>query len=144
MLLKLAEEASVRAPAERVRAWLVNVENWPKINTKITSIAADGDRCVGEISFKGRPIEFAGIVEQPDRDTFVCHILFRDERQRENRLDVTYAVREERHATHVTETVAFLDPIPLWAGLLIKFVYRFGRSEESTNLENIARELEAG
>jgi len=141
VILTLREKAAIQADPETVRAWLSDIENWPKINAKITSIAAEADRCVGELMFNGRKVEFAGIQERPDKDTFVCHIMFRDKQGKESRLDVTYSVKETRSGVVVTEEATFLEPIPMWAGLFIKFIARFGRSQGPTNLDNIAREV---
>lgn len=144
MILTLTEKATIKAKPEAVRAWLSDVENWPKINPKITSIAAEGDRCVGELMFNGRKVEFAGIQERPDENSFICHIMFRDKQGKESRLDVSYRLRETRRGVVVTEEATFLEPIPLWAGLFIKFIGRFGRSQGPTNLDNIAREIGSG
>lgn len=142
MILTLTDKARVKAQPEAIRRWLSDVEHWPKINTKIKEIAAQGDNCIGTLLFKGREIEFAGVIENTgEAQPIVCHILFRKKDGREYRLDVAYAVTETSRGTIVTETVTFLDHIPLWAGLLIKMICRFGRGKGPTNLENIARHL---
>ncbi len=134
--------ALVQAQPAQIRRWLFDVENWPKINPKIKSIAAQGDKCIGMLESKGREIEFAGVIENTGgAGPIVCHILFREKNGRESRLEVAYAVTGTNCGAIVTESVTFLDPIPLWAGVLIKLISRFGRSKGPTNLENIARHL---
>lgn len=142
MILTLTDTTRVQAQPAQIRRWLSDVENWPKINPKIKSIAAQGDKCIGMLEFKGREIEFAGIIEnRGGAGPILGHILFRKKSGRESRLNVAYSVTETPRGAIVTESVTFLDPIPLWAGVLIKLIYQFGRSKGPTNLENIARHL---
>lgn len=115
MILTLTDTTRVQAQPAAIRRWLSDVENWPKINPKIKSIAAQGGRCIGMLEFKGREIEFAGAIENTGgARPIICHILFREKDGRESRLDVAYAIKETNPGAIVTESVTFLDPLPLW------------------------------
>ncbi len=144
MQLELTEKTKIQASPEVIHAWLSNLENWPKINDKIRSIAVEGNKCFGQLHFKGKPVDFAGIVpEDHDPLKVTCSIVVQSERKPGNsdHFTVIYEIIPQSKQTQIIERIVFEREIPFWGWLLIKFITTFGKSKGKTNLQRIKAHL---
>ncbi|WP_417390892.1 hypothetical protein [Gimesia sp.] len=146
MQLELTEKTRLEAPPDQIHDWLSDLENWPKINDKIRSISVEGDKCIGELLFKGQTIEFAGMVP-PDNDPLkvTCNIVVQtsSEKNRTEHLTVVYEIIPQGRYSKVIERVIFERSIPFWGWLLVKFIMLVGKPTGTTNLERIKEHIAA-
>ncbi|QDT45008.1 hypothetical protein Pan241w_51250 [Gimesia alba] len=144
MQLELTEKIKLDAPSEIIHDWLSNLENWPKINEKIRSIAVDGNKCIGQLEFKGRTVDFAGMVpEDNDPSNVICNIVVQaDEKLKEpEHFSVIYEITPKGSQTQVIERIIFEKEIPFWGWLLIKLIMKLGKPTGLTNLQQIKEHI---
>lgn len=144
MQLELTETTKIQATPEVIHAWLRNLENWPKINDKIRSIAVEGNKCIGQLLFKGKTIDFAGMVpEDNDPLKVTCNIVVQSERKQEEseHFTVVYEIIPQGKKTKIIERIVFEREIPFWGWLLVKFITKLGKPTGKTNLQRIKEHL---
>jgi len=140
MQLELTEKTNIDAAPEVIHEWLSDLENWPKINDKIRSISVEGNKCFGQLHFKGGTVDFAGIVpEDEDPLKVTCNIVVQSERERKQpeHFTVTYEIIPKGRQTQIIERIVFGREIPFWGCLLVKFIMKYGKSKGLTNLQQI-------
>lgn len=146
MQLEITEKTKIDAPPEVIHDWLSNLENWPKINDKIRSIVVEGNKCFGEIHFKGRTVDFAGMVpEDNDPWNVICNIVVQaDEKlRRPEHFSVIYEIIPRGSRTQVIERIIFEREIPFWGWLLVKLIVKLGKPKGLTNLQQIKQYIAA-
>ncbi|QDT29803.1 SRPBCC family protein [Gimesia panareensis] len=144
MKLELTEKTKLNASPETIHEWLCDLENWPKINDKIKSITVEGNRCFGEMEFKGKKLEFAGIVpEDEDPLKVTCNIVVQINQEREDteHLTVVYEINPQGLSTQVVERIIFEREIPFWGWLLVKLIMKLGKPKGLTNLQRIKEHI---
>ncbi|QDT95440.1 SRPBCC family protein [Gimesia aquarii] len=140
MQLELTEKTKINASAEVIHDWISNLENWPKINDKIKSISVEGNKCIGQLQFKGKNIDFAGMVpEDDDPRKVTCNLVVQTEQEQRapDHFTVIYEIIPKGGKTQIIERIIFEKEIPFWAWLLIKFITKFGKPTGKTNLQQI-------
>lgn len=146
MQLELTEQTQINASAAVIHDWLSNLENWPKINSKIKSISVEGNKCIGQLQFKGKNIDFAGIVpEDNDPLKVTCNLVVQSEQdQREpDHFTVIYEIIPKGGKTQIIERIIFEREIPFWGWLLVKLITKFGKPTGKTNLQQIKAHIPA-
>lgn len=146
MQLELTEKIKIDAPPDVLHDWISNLENWPKINDKIKSLVLEGDKCIGQIEFKGSVVDFAGMVpEDNDPSTVVCNIVVEadEKRNQPEHLSVVYEITPQGRLTQVKERIIFERQIPFWGWILIKLVMKLGKPTGLTTLQRIKEHIEA-
>lgn len=146
MKLELTEKTKLKAAPETIHAWLCYLENWPKINDKIKSVTVEGNRCFGEMEFKGKKLEFAGMVpEDNDPLKVTCNIVVQIDKEREDteHLTVVYEIIPGGQTTQVVERIIFERNIPFWGWLLVKLIMKIGKPTGLTNLQRIKEHITA-
>jgi carbon monoxide dehydrogenase subunit G len=146
MQLELTEKTKLETPPDQIHSWLSDLENWPKIIDKIRSITVEGDKCIGELVFKGKTIDFAGMVPEDD-DPFkvTCNIVVQTnpEQNRTEHMTVVYEIEPLGRYTRVIERIKFERQIPFWGWLLVKFIMKVGKPTGLTNLQRIKEHIAA-
>lgn len=144
MQLELTEKTKIDASPEVVHAWLNNLENWPKINDKIRSISVEGNKCFGQLDFKGQTFDFAGLVPEDDDPLKVtCNIVVQSEQGKKHpgHFEVIYEIIPDKKGSQITERVVFEQEIPFWGWLLVKLIMKLGNPTGTTNLHRIKEHI---
>ncbi|GEM_PF-1660246 len=144
MQLELTEKTKIDASPEVVHEWLSNLENWPKINDKIQSISVEGNKCIGQLQFKGQIFDFAGLVpEDHDPLKVICNIVVQSEQGKKTpgHFEVIYEIIPGKKNTQIIERVIFEQEIPFWGWLLIKLIMKLGNPTGTTNLQRIKEHI---
>ena len=146
MKLELSEKTKLNASPQVIHEWLSDLENWPKINDKIKSVTVDGNRCFGEMEFKGKTLKFAGMVPEDDDPLKVtCNIVIQTESEKRDpeHMTVVYEIRPGGRATQIVERIIFEREIPFWGWLLVKLIMKIGKPTGLTNLQRIKEHITA-
>jgi hypothetical protein len=146
MKLELSEKTNLNASSATIHEWLSDLENWPKINNKIKTVTVEGNRCFGEMEFKGKQLEFAGIVpEDNDPLKVTCNIAVQIDKERQDteHLTVVYEIIPGGRATQVVERILFEREIPFLGWLLIKLIMKLARPTGMNNLQRIKEHIAA-
>lgn len=146
MKLELSEKTKLNASPQVIHEWLSNLENWPKINDKIKSVTVEGNRCFGEMEFKGKTLEFAGMVPEDDDPLKVtCNIVIQTESEKRDpeHMTVVYEIIPGGRATQIRERIIFEREIPFWGWLLVKLIMKIGKPTGLTNLQRIKEHITA-
>ncbi|WP_339731167.1 hypothetical protein [uncultured Gimesia sp.] len=146
MQLEITEKTKIDVPPEVIHDWLSNLENWPKINDKIKSINVDGNKCIGQIEFKGRTVDFAGMVpEDNDPSNVICNIVVEaDQKLKEpEHFSVIYEIIPQGRLTQVIERIIFEREIPFWGWLLVKLIMKLGKPKGLSNLQQIKEHIDS-
>ncbi|WP_298867359.1 SRPBCC family protein [uncultured Gimesia sp.] len=144
MQLELTEKTKIDASPEVVHEWLSNLENWPKINDKIKSISVEGNKCIGQLQFKGQTLDFAGVVpEDNDPLKVICNIVVQSEQGKKTpgHFEVIYEIVPGKKNTQIIERVIFEQEIPFWGWLLVKLIMKLGNPMGTTNLQRIKEHI---
>lgn len=142
MKLELTEKTKLNASPEVIHEWLSDLENWPKINAKIKTIAVDGNKCYGEMEFKGKTLEFAGMVpEDNDPLKVSCSIVVQTGGEQPEHFTVLYEIIPKGRMTQVVENIHFEREIPFWGWLLVKLIMKIGKPTDLTNLQRIKEHI---
>lgn len=146
MKLELSEKTRLKASPERIHEWLSDLENWPKINNKIKSVVVEGNKCYGELEFKGRIHDFAGMIpEDNDPLKVTCSIVAQTgkENQSPEHFTVIYEIIPKGRTTEIVERILFEREIPFWGWLLVKLIMKLGKPTGATNLQRINEHITA-
>lgn len=140
MQLELTEKTNINAAPEVIHAWLSDLENWPKINDKIRSITVEGNKCYGQLHFKGKTVDFAGKIPEDDNQLKVtCNIVVQSEQEQKlpEHFTVVYEIIPKGNYSQIIERIVFGKDIPFWGCLLVKFIMKFVKPKGLTNLQQI-------
>ena len=144
MQLELTEKIKIHAAPDVIHEWLSDLENWPKINDKIRAITTEGNKCFGQLNFKGKIIDFAGIVpEDNDPLKVTCNIVVQaDQNKRQpGHFMVIYEIIPQGRQTQIIERIIFEKEIPFWGWLLVKLITKIGKPRGLTNLQQIKQHI---
>ncbi|MCA9017970.1 MAG: hypothetical protein KDA77_21785, partial [Planctomycetaceae bacterium] len=103
-----------------------------------------GNKCSGQLEFKGRTVNFAGMVpEDNDPSNVICNIVVQaDEKRKEpEHFSVIYEINPKGRQTQVVERIIFEKEIPFWGWLLIKLIMKLGKPKGLTNLQQIREHI---
>ncbi len=144
MQLELTEKIKISAAPDVIHEWLSDLENWPKINDKISAITVEGNKCFGQLKFKGKTIDFAGMVPEDDNPRKVtCNIFVQADQN--NRLpghfSVIYEIIPRGGRTQIIERIIFEKEIPFLGWLLVKLITKIGKPRGLTNLQQIEQHI---
>ncbi|MFK7777425.1 MAG: hypothetical protein QM501_04805 [Gimesia sp.] len=144
MQLELTEKTKIDVAPQIAHEWLSNLENWPKINDKINSISVEGNKCIGQLQFKGQTFDFAGVVpEDNDPSKVTCNIVVQSEQGKKTpgHFEVIYEIIPDKQGSQIIERVIFGQEIPFWGWLIVKLIMKLGNPTGSTNLQRIKEHI---
>ena len=144
MNLKFRSSRKIGASPEIIWMVISDPRQWPAFVDQIQAIDAAGDHLSGKIVWKGRDFFFDGEVTVRAVNERLIAVFDVTHSDRTDRMTVAFTVRGSGKSSTVSEEIDLDFRVHPLLGLLVRFISRFGRSEEPTNLDRLADLVETG
>lgn len=129
MQLILHDSIFIRAPKDRIIAYIMDPLDWPRFHPRVVEVSANSSHSFeGIIRFKGKEHIFAGALEQ---GTFQFNVQMNGQ---PHRFSVTYTLESKKDGYILKERVHYYTEIPFLVWLITKFISLFGKKAEPSSL----------
>jgi carbon monoxide dehydrogenase subunit G len=144
MNLEFRSSRKIDASPEIIWMVISDPRQWPAFVDRIQVINAEGDHLSGTIVWKERDFAFDGRVTcRAENERFIA-VFDVTHGNRTDRMTVAFLITASGKSSTVSEEIDMDIQVPPWLGLLVRFISRFGRAQESTNLDRLADLVEGG
>ena len=138
MNLKFRSSRKIGASPEIIWMVISDPRQWPAFVDRIQAIDVVGDQLSGKIVWKGRDFSFEGEIIGRSENERLTAVFDVTHSNRTDRMTVAFKIRGSGKSSTVSEEVDMDFQVHPLLGLLVRFISRFGRTQEPTNLDLLA------
>jgi hypothetical protein len=144
MNLKFRSSRNIGTSPEIIWMVISDPRQWPAFVDRIQVIEVSGDLLSGKIVWKGRDFSFEGEVTIRAVNERLIAVFDVTHNDRTDRMTVAFIIKGSGKSSTVSEEIDLDFQVHPLLGLLVRFISRFGRAEEPTNLDRLAELVETG